>query len=439
MKYECILISAFLLYLALTIPSWCACFVFLYLIPIFYLVIRNHGRLSFSDGFLWGAALYGVHWYDIAILAHMHGHGVGRYAVMPFLVLCGAVYAGLWFWVSSQLTVCTKQSVIAWIGSTWMYTIFMQRASFWMLGRIQGYPFSFPLLPLAEYPPVLSMLQHVRPQLLLLLLIMGSWFCAYILHKKRGLGIRLATATCYAPFMIGFLIVRQNCEVPAYHKTVGYVSPHGLPTRTLERVGCLARRCNDLINRNGDIKYITTPESTLPRVLNEQSLVEVMTQNLCIGDAILFLGSQCDELGHRQNCCYLLQFSLITQRYDKSLLVPYAEYIPNTWLNFECINRIFLQNNIIIDGRRKKGDFFSDFCPMICSDYYLDWYDEPQETDVPLLLMVNENWFNGKTFRYLMKLAARYGALARRQDVIYVAHTEGFLFSRNGDIYPLIQ
>src|SRR5258708_6592868 len=115
MKHKCIFSSALLLYLALTIPSWCAFCVLLYLIPLFYWVIRSQGTLSFFDGFIWAAVLYTVHWYDIAILAHTHGHGAGRYVVMPFLVICSAVYAGLWFWSASWFSMRSQQFGIVWV------------------------------------------------------------------------------------------------------------------------------------------------------------------------------------------------------------------------------------------------------------------------------------------------------------------------------------
>lgn len=444
MKHNLILASALLLYCALTVPLYCFFCVFLYLIPLFYLVIRAQGALSFRDGFLWGIIFYTLHWYDIAVLAHLHGHGIGRYAVMPFLVLCSATYAGIWFWSATQLAVRTQSWGIAWISTTWIYTIFMQRASFWMLGRVQGYPFSFPLIPLAEYPQTLYAVKVLHPHIVLLFLIIASWGIAWCLHEKGSRALRWGALACYAPFMIGFLSVGQKNDTyekpPARYSTLGYVSPDGLAKSPVERVGGLARRCTELVNHNNNITHILTPESTLPFALNEHpDLIQTLGQNIADEALILVLGCQRNEENRYYNCCYFLRNRLIIQGYDKSLLMPFAEYIPNYWLNVGGINRIFLHNKRIMNWNSKKGAIFCDFCLLICSDYYLDWYDEPQKTAVPLLLMVNENWFIGRTFKHLMMLTARYGALARRQDIIYVGHTAGIYFSRDGQKWKLAQ
>ncbi len=450
MQFRPVCLSALLFYSALSLPMLFFFCIFLYLIPLFYCAIMRKGNLSFYDGFLWGMIVYALHWYDIALFAHAQGHGIARYAVMPFLVICSAFYAGIWFWGASLLSITTKKPILSWIGSTWLYIICMQRFSFWMLGRVQGYPFSFPLIPLAAYPQTLFTLSYLHPHILLLMLITASWGMAAAwggYHKYR---LRLAVAL-YLPFIFGFFVCEKS-EPPIHYETIGYVSPAGLSDDLLERAGELAVCCNALIARHPHITHIVMPESTLKITLNmHPEIHEALAQNIVNDDLTVILGAHRKENGCFYNSCYYIHNRLIIRGYDKSILMPFAEYIPNYWLNFAGINRIFLHNKIIMNVNRKKGDFFygdyslsseaveTIFIPAICSDYYLDWYDEPQKLEIPLLLLVNETWFAGNSLKQLMRLAAQYGAIARRQDIIYVAHREAIYCSRDGDVWPLIR
>jgi hypothetical protein len=445
MNHNYVLLSALLLYAAFTIPIYCFFCVFLYLIPLFYHVITNNGVITGKEGVLWAIVFYGLHWYEVAILSQLHGEGMARYAVMPFLVIYSALYAGIWFWSASQLSAITKRPALIWIFMTWIYIIFMQRVAFWILGRVQGYPFSFPLIPLAQHPQLLHALQYLHPHMLLFMLIAGSWYAAAALHSQTSKERALALA-CYVPFLVGILQIGgdHNNALPVRYSTYGYVSPASLPNHPLERVGKLAQCCNVLVKKNPCITHILTPESTLTIPFNvNQAAFEALTHNLSDQTLTIILGSQRKKGEEYYNCCYFLHNRLIIQGYDKSLMMPYTEYLPNNWLNVEGINRIFLHNKRVMIGSRKESDF--DFgqnfnlMPKICSDYYLDWYDEPQQTKIPLLLMVNETWFEGKVMRHLMQLTARYGALARRQDIIYVGYAEGIYFSRDGRGWPLLQ
>lgn len=435
MRRSLIILSALAIYSALAAPAWSCISIFFYLIPLFYLV-QEKGQLSFYDGFLWGAVLYTLHWYDIAFIAHARGYGLARYGVMPFLVIYCASHAGLWFWLASKLSAYTQREAHAWIFSTWLYTIYMQRYVFWIFGRIQGYPLSFPLIPLAQYPQTLYALPHIHPQVLLLMLIIGSWCCAALLYGSRGLIVWVGVLGGYAPFSVGLMM--GQCENPMNYANVGYVSPQGLSTAAVERAGGLARRCNELLCKQQGITHIVMPESTLPLPLNEDSeIFQAFAGNIEHNEVILLIGSQKKEDNMHFNCCFMLRHSLIIQRYDKQLLLPFTEYLPNIWSNFDVFKRIFLHDKKIMNVSRKEGRFLAGFCPLICSDYYLDWYDERQETAVPLLLMVNENWFNDASLKHLMYLAARYGAIARRQDIIYVGHTKACAIAKTGQVWPL--
>lgn len=426
MKCYFILSSALLFSCALIQPDWFFWCVLVYLIPLFYAAQRY--KVMYMDGIIWAIVMYSVHWYEVGVFAITYGNGIARYFVVPFLVGYCAAIAGLWVHGASRWS--------AWIISTWLYIIYMQRYAFFIFGRVQGYPFTFPFVPLAAHTSLMQATRLIHPHLLLLSLVAGSWFLSRLLIEKKGKPA-LLSALCYTPFLLGTLCPRYQQE----HELMdafGYISPQSLSPNMLERAGEIAHAANKLARTHPTVSYILTPESTMPISLNNYpEIMDVFYQNLD-DDITLFLGTLRNEENKLFNCCYSITSCLIIQGYDKYLLMPFTEYVPNIWLNFDCFNRLFLLNEKKMNWNRKKEVFHSTVSPAICSDFYLDWFDKRNYEEKPLLLLVKEIWFPHHGLKRLMMLAARYGALARRQHIIYVGHEKGIWIYPNGSEKKLL-
>ena len=124
----------------------------------------------------WSVAVSTLHLFPLSIALIAMAEGPILLKLIPPLLLI--IYVSLWpFALLSSSTVFFKyipsyeSRLIIWTLSLWLYFLIMEHAFLWPLGRLEGYLFFNPLLPLATIPALLAPLAYAPLSFILL------WFC----------------------------------------------------------------------------------------------------------------------------------------------------------------------------------------------------------------------------------------------------------------------
>jgi len=435
-----LIVSAISYALAFAFPSFCAWFVFFFLIPVFWCTCIGGYALSFWQGFAWGLIFYGIHFYAFALLFIERAQGELRLLAYVFLVVYCALHAGIWFWLMQCCAAYHSNlvwRVACYSGVTTLYFMFMRCVGLWFTGHLLGYPFALPLLPLAQYPQLLYALPFLTaPGLLLFLICMQ--ICAIVGYIKKSAVCGLLTLFFLAPFAYGWLS-SAVCLVPAYVATLGYVEPpHGTNLHPLDCAQAINSGIQKLMATTAETRCIIMPEAAYPFVLNEHTYATQMwCNNALLDEVFLLIGAHRTNKELLQNSLFCVTPSSITTHYDKTKKMPFVEYLPALWNQFNFCKTLFLKEKKEFTTTQKVcRDFIkiSDdliFEPLICSDLY---FDTPTRYPVriPLLCAVNDSWFSATYMRTLMYLFAIFKAMQEQRDIVYVGHYYGIWISQCG-------
>ena len=191
------------------------------------------------------------------------------------------------------------------------------------------------------------------------------------------------------------------------------------------------------------------PESSCQFCLNTHKYVIDLWCSNILGDNIdLLIGGPCQEGGKIYNCLYHISQGKIKKVYKKTNLMPFAEYVPRFWNNFECFKKLFFQDpglssefNAEFSGGQDNNVFFNccentTFRPLICSDFFTikrrDLKNFLNTDSFVLLLPINDNIFPMQYLRDLMLLQAKLEAIKMHRDILYVGYYFACLLSRTG-------
>lgn len=431
---SCIVASACLLYLSLLLPAYFFWGAFACLVVLAYGIQHHIIPFSFYNGFLWGVCFYLLHWAELWYICYARtAHWIGM--LLPFfLITYFAAISGIWFWLFAPIKKIFIFPCIAWALITTSYILTIQKLSLWPIsGMVAGYPFSFPLLSCAAYPFILCPLSIMPTWMYLACWVLSAWCVAYAIIRYEKEIILFSVAMIIAII----LIIPQNKHTPITGE-VGHIPIHAMSKDLLERAYQISQACNKIIDAHGDINIICLPEATFPVSLEHHpEIVHVFEQNIDREDICIVIGTYHKDKEGMYNSCHLLQNCLITERYDKLLLTPFVEFSPNTIWGIIFLDRIFNEIKHIRNLKPKicKSRSFP-YQVLICSDFFLDWYDQPQKNANPLLLLVNETWFSSP-LKNCMNLCVRYGAIARQQDIFYLGHECGKMYTKEGMEYNI--
>jgi len=360
--------SALLLFFALDQPYYFFWLSFLYLVPLFYCAQKD-SNVSFAAGFLWGVVFFSLHLNGVTTLIIHECFGWFRF-VFPFLlVFYCALHTGAWFWLASK----TKK-LFGWIFFTWIFIIWMPRGFLWASGKYIGYPLSFPLLPLIEHPNFLWLSKYVPLELLALCLVCFSMSVVFFFVKKEKKNLLFA---CFflVPFLLGFCVVEEQRPIPQFFKTFGYIKPpiYKKNAHPLDVAQEIYYRMAKLQKKYPKIRYIVMPELSCRFALNQhQNIIDLWTANALHDDVGLVIGA-CQAKGcNTYNSLYFIKQGRVQSVHNKSLLMPFAEYVPTFYKKFTCCQTVFLSGNSgFTPGKSQKKFYFDEgfYCVnSICAE-----------------------------------------------------------------------
>jgi apolipoprotein N-acyltransferase len=430
-----IIFSALLLNSAYWFPQWCAWFVFIFLVPIFYLLAKKVS-LSWRDGFLWGLIFFSGHWFGFFCMIVEHGNGMLKFGIIFFLILYGAASGAGWFWVASY-----KNHIIWWIGTTWLFFIFIAHGFLFFLGDWLGYTFGWPLVPLAEHPQWLFFLSFVPPHLLFLYMIV----CAALIGRGiAGAHIKAVSIAfvVFLPWLYGWTI-DQPSIVPGYVHRLGYIQPppNDFDDHPLDRAQAINSAIAGIVERNPHINVIMMPESSFPYALNEHTyILPLLTDDTYGNDITVIVGAyrRAGDLLH--NSLFWVSHKNTYWYYDKKTLVPCAEFVPP-----QCgsvLKGIFLKESEgFVCSQENQQDCIltapshPSWHPCICSDLFLGFPPGKGKPTSTLFVAVNDSWFSMFYIRHMMFLYGRYKAIEWGMPMIYVGHHNASYITSNGVVH----
>lgn len=419
-----VFLAALAVNLAYFFPSVFGVAILLFWLP---LVMR---RLTFAKGFVWGLLVFGPHFVWLAVLLATKSHAPMSLALAGYVgvTIYFALTGGILFWFAGKGAVALRAmvryasamrshspragyykdaAIFSLIAVFYYY--FIENYSLFIFGRCEGYPFLNPLIPLAEWRPVIWLVAKVGA---LVRWVMFSG--ALILNPGSPSDVRL-------------VYMAPVSGVQDHAVEVGQCVYHALAVRNL---GVLATGSKPLI--------IVTPESFYPFSLNVRPEQLALWSSVIPDDAYLIVGSQM-LIGRKfYQAAYLTQKGLIRNYYVKHHCMPFVEKIPKLWKRIAPLRELFLQNaDEFSRGKMSLEQGLFDvgtnirLIPQICSEFFFTvsahqvWQvcQAQGNNKTALLLLLNDSWFVDY-FQRMLKAMATLKAAYFGIPVIYVGHRE---------------
>lgn len=439
-KWYMVTISSVLYGISIVCPVIGQAGVFLFLIPLFYMMLENPYSCSWKEGLYWGILTYSMQYWGIIRFILDYGEGHWRLIAGILFVLYSAWYAALWFGMTTiMITRINHQSIRIYssIIPTLLFFFWTSCAQFFIFGTFEGNCFSNPLLPLASNARWLVALPVLGVFPLIGCLILTSISSAYALYTLR-MPYVLGSLLFLTPFLYGWIMQPVQESRPSWLDSIGIIMPSTIPAETAWEQACtITEDLYSLIKTNSQIHYIIAPESTYAFPLNRyQDCIAMWTENCLHDDVHFVLGShRCDENNTTYNSLYHMHKGRIIKHYDKNHTMFFTEYVAFPWNYIPWCSDLFLHKKTRFSvGTQERPLLCIDtitMIPYICSDLFFSSYTKHYE--FPLLCIVNDHWFAGTYIKTLMCLDARLKALAWSTDILYVGHEEGIYNTKHGN------
>lgn len=437
-------LSAILLNFSFFYPAYCCWFVYIFLVPILYGVLNRY-HVSFYEGLFWGAIYFSLHWHAYIHISLTQEAWLGCLSVYFFLVVYCSFHVGCWFFLASRLARVGAWNrywvLFSWILSTIGYFYIEKNFIFWIFGIACGYPLGWPLVPLAYYPWLLSLLffcgEYVIFIFLLIINAIGALFLSEMKFCYFIFGIIFFIPFCIGK-LNGFYFDKSPCLVAPL---LGYAVPSRRGSNPLDIAQDIGYAVTSCLAKKKDAQIIVMPESSYPFSLNEHpEMIHLWADIMVSEEVYLILGAHRSIHDKAYNCLYCIKNRRIIFYYDKKKLVPLTEYIPTHLKKLPGVADLFLKNKIHFEPRDNKSASTMlqigniTIVPSICSEFF--WgYPLSKKGDI-IMCIVNDTWFNSN-MRALLCLYARYRALCEKRMIIYVSHYYGILIGETGKIITL--
>jgi apolipoprotein N-acyltransferase len=392
---------------------------------IFYFF--NKQKLSFKAalfyGFTWGILVFSVHFIWLLILLLEKINACKSFALFSysFTVFYFSLTSALWLCALSflieffanlqphtrhsrldresrqiKLTKLASMTSFCFAGYTYFY--FLESYSLWFLGRLEGYPFLNPLIPLINFRLFMKILIcfgfGVQPDF-------GGLKNTEFIHltpEARQEGESWVDAE--------YKVLQELCKLKLWERT----------DQTKKLV-------------------VLAPESAFPFPLNKyQSAIELWS-NVLPKNTHLFIGSQYKYGEKLCQSVYWIHQRRIKNIYVKKHRVPFVEKIPKFYRNLDLIRKVFLGD--VCQFSRAKAlpqaqcfELSEDiiFIPQICSELFFSSsyktfskIKKEHGKQAFIAFFVNDSWFTGY-FKRILYNSAKLKSILSGVPLIYVGH-----------------
>ena len=408
----------------------------------------NHSDGQFFwYGLLWGVLVFSVHfvWLLVLLLDKVKSGKCFAIFAYAFGITYFSLTSAIWFMVSSFLIrkiLCYYISqFFIYLAACYGYFYLLENYALWWLGRIEGYPFLNPLIPLINFK-----------------LFTKSLMFTGILFSRGVNYASLLTEQLAKPDCFEFIYLKPEI-VSVDQNLVGY--EYQIYRKLCDLKLWEKRDENKLF-------IIFAPESTFPFPLNTHPGAIELWSNVLPDNAHMLIGTQYKLEGKICQAVCWLKERRIKNFYVKKHCVPFVEKIPRFYKKLKTIQDVFL-TRIFPEGvsqfsRAKKlrqqnyfeFDFLDSlhenihdkiiFIPQICSELffvssYKFFFDIARENSCSIqnnqqvvqsqhayiIFFANDSWFLNY-FKKIMQDSARLKSVLSGVPLIYIGHKELKLF-----------
>lgn len=432
----CVICSAVLAASAFLFPFYCAEIVFIFLVPLFYMLMSHNFRLTFKNGFLWGTFFYTLFFFDIYLLLIYQGEGVVRFFAVIVLLVYGASVTGCWFvlaeWLRSYITPKNNGGlIICWGFATYLFSLFITRSFFFIFDPWEGNSLHHFALPLAIRSQWLLYIGLVGLDQFFLFIMSINIFISNALVNKRYASIIGCILFLIICFCFSNLLQKNEIILP-WFRHIGFI--------TISKVShdhiCAAEQIMHALEtfqiKFPHCRYLIMPESTFAFPLN--SLKKYISLWDC-PSKMLFLGAHRSEKDSVYNTLYKIHEGAIVDYYDKNHRMFFTEKIPAAWAYIPGATTLFLLDKVPFEQGNHKKIFtiptIGDVRPLICSDLFFTSAD--LELNQVYLCSINDSWFYHPYIPNLMLLHAQVVALAKKSSIIYCGYRHSTIITEQGN------
>jgi apolipoprotein N-acyltransferase len=395
----------------------------------------------FNYGFIWGMLVFSIHfiWLLLLLLDKVKAGKCFAVFVYIFGITYFSLTSAVWFMATGflirKISRCYISSFFIFLVTCYGYFYLLENYALWFLGRLEGYPFLNPLIPLINFKLFSKILMFVG-------MLFGRGFVYNQCFTQQTASqdtkfFYLKPDICsYDQNMVSYeyQIYRKLCDLKLWER------------------------------RDENKQFIIfAPESSFPFPLNMYPDVIELWSNVLPDNAHLFIGTQY-KFNEKicQAVCWL-NMCRIKNFYVKKHCVPFVEKIPRFYKKLKPVRDVFL-NKIFPEGvaqfsrakKLKQQNYFeftnkfsyvndsnkssliydsipdkTIFIPQICSELfftssYIDFAEIAKRHDrtnnnIYIVFFVNDSWFT-ECFKKIMQGSARLKSLLCGLPLIYIGH-----------------
>ncbi|MFH1643738.1 MAG: hypothetical protein ABIA74_01020 [bacterium] len=376
-------------------------------IPLF-LFFKENKNSGFNIGLIWGSLIFSFQLFWLLILLLTKSAATVFLAVVLylFLVVYASLITGIFFAFISKIIKIFNNNFIkllTFFAGVFLYFSFLIKYSLIILGRVEGYPFINPLIPLVRY------------KFFVLIFHFFSNFWGHAQINKFDLDNQQQTKVFYLK--------------PPVVEGKDESNPHSYAQKIYHNLSEL-----NLFKYQNDYKnlIVVAPESTFPFPINKNNDQIDFWSNVLPENAQFLLGTQHKRGKKTYQSVVILNRGLIINFYDKTHLMPFTENLNKIFKQFSWANNLFLtgKNNLYC-STRFSGDYaFSpddNWCivPQICSEFFFNFKNSYSSKfagkSAIIFLFVNDSWFV-KYFRKNIQNLVYLNTLINKTPVLYITH-----------------
>jgi len=423
---------------------WCS---FICFVPFFYL--GSQRNLSYREGFFYSALLWAIGGAGILQTLFLLGQGPLWFRLIaPIgIVLIQALIGGFWFLATSWFLKRTRITIpYARLGililSTCIYFYYVIHLSLSMFNYWEGYFLLYPLLPLAEYPQVLSAMPFLGKGILLWLLLITNALFTLPWLTTNNLIRYLAPICGMLPWIIQVLIAPPAQKAPSWVRTIATIQKKYNPIpQPMHAIEAIQQDIRTLIQKYPDLDLVILPESALFR-LNLDTARELATywNTVSVQKPIhILLGAFKWENNLYRNTVYWIFDGTLQGSFNKRHPMAVTESVG--WYNFSFLRTVFHGSSPTIAASDNPRIPFKikdvSYVPYVCSElFFNDKPDDHYPTSI-ITELSNDYWAKSGYIRRLMFLAGRFKAIEWQRPIIYVSYAYQGFIGKDGTISSL--
>lgn len=449
MKRWVILASSALVYgLALIMSPalwWCS---FICFVPLFLLGARH--PLTFKEGFFYSGLLWALGGIGILQTLFILGTGPLWVRIIPSIaiVLIQAFFGGLWFFLTSTflsraLISSPYQRLGIWVLTTGLYFYWVIHLSLSMFDYWEGYFLLYPLLPLAEYPALLSWMPVTGKGILMWFLLLSNAAFTLPMLTNNSLIRFLCPLIGIVPWVLQIAFAQPPQTPPDWVHKVAVIQKKFFPVpQPMESIEKIKDTIKDLITAYADLELFILPESSLTR-LNLDTARELATywDTQSIGKPVtILLGAFKWEHEVYRNTVYWISEGQIQGSFNKRHTMAVTESVG--WYNMSFLRTLFHGRGPIVEPSSNPRVPFPllpemSFVPYVCSELFFNNQPDDQYPQTVIAELSNDFWAKSAYIRHLMYLAARFKAIEWQRPILYASYYYKGFIDTDGTRTPL--